>query len=118
VNSQESTTDQILKVVALANREGLYDAADWFMKWQTANLHNQRYRSLAGDFWNLAHGALEALGAYDESDQEWHVERIKDEDDRLLAAQLIQAIEEYDALSAKEQERAVPAGRIHEGEEG
>ena len=107
--SQASTTDQILEVVALANREGLYDAADWFQKWQTANFHNQRYRSLAGDFWNLAHGALVALGAYDADDQQWHVERIKDDDNRVLAIQLIQAIEDYEALG--ERERAAKAGR-------
>lgn len=28
-NSQESVTDQLFKLKAMANRNGLYDAADW-----------------------------------------------------------------------------------------
>lgn len=29
MNSQQSLTDQLLRVVRLANNAGLYDAADW-----------------------------------------------------------------------------------------
>jgi hypothetical protein len=105
--SQASTTDQILEVVALANREGLYDAADWFQKWQTANYHNQRYRSLAGDFWNLAHEVLYALGANSGEDGEFHFDAIADGENRLLAIQLDQAVQDYDELT--ERERAAKA---------
>jgi hypothetical protein len=106
--SQASTTDQILEVVALATREGLYDAADWFQRWQQANHLHQRFRSLAGDFWHLAHEMLSALGACAEGTKEWNLDQIADEN-RELAIHLILAVEDYDALN--ERERAAKAGR-------
>ena len=30
--SQESLTDQLIELITVANREGLYDAADWITK--------------------------------------------------------------------------------------
>jgi hypothetical protein len=77
--------------------------------WSDRLRASDRCRSVAGDLWNLAHEVLGALGAYDEQAQNWRVDRITDEDNRLLAGRLIQAIEDYEALG--ERERAAKAGR-------
>jgi hypothetical protein len=63
---------------------------------------SNRYRSLAGDFWNLAHEAVSALGAWNEEAQDWRFDQIEDDDNRLLAIRLSQLIEDYDQLSNEE----------------
>lgn len=65
-----------------------------------------RFRSLCGDFWNLAHEAVSALGAWNEEAGDWRFDQITDDDDRLLAIRLSQAIEDYDRLT--DQERPPP----------
>ena len=58
----------------------------------------QRFRGLCGDFWNLAHEAVSALGAWDEKAGDWRFDQIDDDNNRLLAIRLAQLIEDYDQL--------------------
>lgn len=45
MNSQKSTIEQLIKLIPLANKAGLYDAADYL----TEVVHNQRRKELLSD---------------------------------------------------------------------
>lgn len=45
MNSQKSTIEQLNKLIPLANKAGLYDAADYL----TEVVHNQRQKELLSD---------------------------------------------------------------------
>ena len=45
MNSQKSTIEQLIKLIPLANKAGLYDAADYL----TEVVHNQRQKELLSD---------------------------------------------------------------------
>jgi hypothetical protein len=101
-DSQQQVEDAGAKAIKAVAEALEILAKPWAKRVDTA----ERHAGLAGVLWDLAHEAARALGAYDEDAQDWRFARIEDEGNRLTVIRLVQAIEEYDKLAARDRNEA------------